>query len=123
MIDSAVAGAGPAGLAVSAALEDLQIDHLVLNANGSDRAGVPSAGTRLRLNNPGWMNPMLGLHEPDTCPAAAEVVDRLDLLAASRPIHELVTVAGLRPQLDGWLLDTSDGWCAGRRRRPWSGPR
>src|SRR4051812_17104269 len=115
MIDSTVAGTGPAGLAVRAALDDLQIDHLVLNANGSDRAGVRSAGTRLRLNNPGWMNPMLGPHEPDPSPAAAEVVDRLDLLAASRPIHELVTVAGLRPQLDGWLLDNSDEWCAGRR--------
>ena len=64
MIDSAVAGAWPAGLAVSAALDDLQIDHLMLNADGSDRAGVPSARTRLRLNNPGWMNPMLGPHEP-----------------------------------------------------------
>jgi len=73
MIDSAVAGARPAGLVVRAALDDLQIDHLVLNADGSDRAGVHSAGTRLRLNNPEWMNPMLGPHKLDTCPAAAEV--------------------------------------------------
>ena len=115
MIDSAVAGARPAGLVVRAALDDLQIDHLVLNADGSDRAGVHSAGTRLRLNNPGWTNPMLGPHKPDTCPAAAEVADRLDLLAASRPIHELVTVGGVRPQLDGWPLDTGDECCAGRR--------
>lgn len=116
MIDSAVAGAWPAGLAVRAALDDLQIDHLVLNADGSDRAGVHSAGTRLRLNNPGWMNPMLAPHKPDTCPTAAEVADGLDLLAASRPIHELVTVGGLRPQLDGWHLDSGRRWCSCRCR-------
>ena len=53
MIDSAVAGAGPAGLAVSAALDDLQIDHVVLNADGSDRDGVPGAGTRCGSTTPG----------------------------------------------------------------------
>ena len=53
MIDSAVAGAWPAGLAVRAALDDLQIDHLVLNADRSDRAGEPALGLACGLTTPG----------------------------------------------------------------------
>ena len=123
MIDSAVAGAGPAGLAVSAALDDLQIDHLVLNADGSDRAGVPSAGTRLRLNNPGWMNPMLGPHEPDACPAATEVADRLDLLAASGPSTSWSPWAGCGRNSTGGTSTPATNVVPAAARRPWSGPR
>ena len=53
MIDSAVAGAWPAGLAVRAAFDDLQIDHLVLNADRSDRAGEPALGLACGLTTPG----------------------------------------------------------------------
>ena len=110
-----MAGAGPAGLAVSAALDNLEVDHVVLERERVGQSWRTQRWDSLRLNNPGWMNPMLGPQESDTYLTAAEVVDRLDLLAASRPVHERVTVTGLSPHLDGWLLETSDECCAGRR--------
>ena len=109
MIDCVVAGAGPAGLAVSAALDNLEVDHAVLERERVGQSWRTQRWDSLRLNNPGWMNPMLGPQEPDTYLTATEVVDRLDRLAASRPVHERITVTGLKPHLDGWLLETSDG--------------
>ena len=46
MIDCVVAGAGPAGLAVSAALDNLEVDHAVLERERVGHPGVPNAGTR-----------------------------------------------------------------------------
>ncbi|HVG64812.1 MAG TPA: FAD-dependent monooxygenase [Actinomycetota bacterium] len=46
VIDCAVVGAGPAGLASSAALTRRGIEHVVLERAGSARAGASSVGTR-----------------------------------------------------------------------------
>jgi cation diffusion facilitator CzcD-associated flavoprotein CzcO len=66
MIDCVVAGGGPAGLAVSAALDDLHVDHVVLERERVGHSWRTQRWDSLRLNNPGWMNPMLGSQEPDT---------------------------------------------------------
>jgi putative flavoprotein involved in K+ transport len=109
MFDCVVAGAGPAGLAVSAALSDHDVDHVVLERDRVGQSWRTQRWASMRLNNPGWMNPMLSLQEPDTYLTAAEVVERLDRLAASRPVREQIDVAALRPTLGGWLLHTSEG--------------
>ena len=109
MIDCVVAGAGPSGLAVSAALSDHDVDHVVLERDRVGQSWRTQRWNSLRLNNPGWMNPMLGPQERDTYLTAAEVVERLDRFAAFRPVREQINVAALRPQPGGWLLHTSDG--------------
>jgi putative flavoprotein involved in K+ transport len=63
----------------------------------------------LRLNNPGWMNPMLGHQPRDAYLTGKEVVERLDTLAAACPVREGVRVARLAPDGDRWALRTGGG--------------
>lgn len=63
----------------------------------------------LRLNNPGWMNPMLGAQPRDTYLRAGEVVRRLDRLAAGCPVREAEAVTRLYRRHDTWLVRTAGG--------------
>jgi putative flavoprotein involved in K+ transport len=109
MIDCAVVGAGPAGLAASAALTRRGVEHLVLERGRVGQSWRDQRWDSLRLNNPGWMNAMLGEQAPDTYLTAGEVVERLDRLAVACPVREGVRVARLVPDGPGWSLLTSDG--------------
>jgi putative flavoprotein involved in K+ transport len=62
-----------------------------------------------RLNTPGWMNGMLGGQAPDAYADRAEVIERLDRLAAAAPVREGVAVTELRPHGDGYVLCTGAG--------------
>jgi putative flavoprotein involved in K+ transport len=107
--DCVVVGAGPAGLAASVALADHGVEHLVLER---DRVGATWRAQRwdsFRLNTAGWMNPMLGRQARDAYATGQEVVQRLERLAAGRPVREGVRVARLAPGRDGWALGTDDG--------------
>jgi putative flavoprotein involved in K+ transport len=107
--DCVVVGAGPAGLAASVALADHGVEHLVLER---DRVGATWRAQRwdsFRLNTAGWMNPMLGRQARDAYATGQEVVQRLERLAAGRPVREGVRVARLAPGRDGWALATDDG--------------
>jgi putative flavoprotein involved in K+ transport len=109
MVDCVVVGAGPAGLAASAALTARGVDHLVLERGRIGQSWRAQRWNSLRLNNPGWMNPMLGDQPPASYLPAAEVVERLRLLAAPVPVREHVPVCGLTPDGTGWVLRTGDG--------------
>lgn len=109
MIDCAVIGAGPAGLAASAALTRRGVEHLVLERGRVGQSWRDQRWDSLRLNNPGWMNPMLGEQPPDTYLTASEVVERLDRLAGACPVREGVRVVQLAADEDGWSLLTSEG--------------
>ncbi len=113
-IDCAIVGAGPAGLAASAALRDRRIEHLVLERGRVGERWRSQQWDSLRLNNPGWMNPMLGPQPRATYLDAKEVVARLTGLAASCPVREQVAVVGLVRHRGEWLLQTSDGDVAAR---------
>lgn len=109
MADCVVVGAGPAGLAASAALADRGVDHLVLERGRIGQSWRAQRWDSLRLNNPGWMNPMLGDQPPSSYLLAAEVAERLRLLAGTGPVREHVEVSGLTPGSTGWVLRTADG--------------
>jgi putative flavoprotein involved in K+ transport len=109
MADCAIVGAGPAGLAASGALTACGIDHVVLERGRIGQSWRTQRWESLHLNNPGWMNPMLGEQPPDTYLPAAEVAQRLQLLAASAPVREHVAVTGLTPCGGRWVLRTDDG--------------
>jgi putative flavoprotein involved in K+ transport len=66
VIDCAVVGAGPAGLAASAALTQRGVEHVVLERGRVGQSWREQRWDSLRLNNPRWMNPMLGEQAPDT---------------------------------------------------------
>ena len=108
VIDCAVVGAGPAGLAVSAALAVSGVDHVVLERGLAGETWRTQRWNSFRLNTPGWMNQMLGGQARGAFAAGAEVVQRLEGLAAERPVRSGTHVAGLVPNGDGYVLQTSD---------------
>jgi putative flavoprotein involved in K+ transport len=109
MIDAVVLGAGPAGLAASAALAERGVEHLVLEG---DRAAATWRAQRwdsFRLNTAGWMNSMLGGQAHDAYAGGREVVQRLEGLAAGCPVREGARVARLASAGDAWAVATGDG--------------
>ncbi len=107
-IDTVVVGAGPAGLAASAALTDRGIEHVVLERGRVGQTWRDQRWDSLRLNNPGWMNAMLGAQPPDTYLTAREVLARLAALAGACPVREFTPVTGLIPDNGQWRLQVGN---------------
>lgn len=114
VIECVVVGAGPAGLASSAALTDRGVDHVVLERGRVGATWRSQRWDSFRLNNPGWMNPMLGEQPPNSYLTGADVVERLDALAATCPILADLPVTRLSPDGDRWALQTGDRWILAR---------
>jgi putative flavoprotein involved in K+ transport len=108
LTDCVVVGAGPAGLAASATLVARGMDHVVLERGRAGETWRTQRWDSLRLNNPGWMNPMLGKQPRDTYLTAAEVVTRLERLASLAPVREQTPVLAVRSRGDAWTIQTPD---------------
>ena len=109
VIDCVVVGAGPAGLAASSLLSGLGIEHVVLERGRPGETWRTQRWDSLHVNNPAFMNTMLGAQDPDTYLTPQEVVQRLEELASRAPVFRGMDVIGLA-RLDGrWLLRTSGG--------------
>src|SRR5512132_441125 len=109
MIDCAVLGAGPAGLAASAALTARGVEHVVLDRGRAGQSWRWQRWASFRLNTVGWMNQLLGPQPRDAYLTGREGVGRLDRLAAACPVREGVAVTRLAPAGDGFALGTEDG--------------
>ncbi|HZD02164.1 MAG TPA: NAD(P)/FAD-dependent oxidoreductase [Actinomycetes bacterium] len=109
LIDCAVVGAGPAGLATSAALSARGVEHVVLERGRVGESWRTQRWDSFRLNTPGWMNQLLGEQPPDSYATGVEVVQRLQKLAADCPVREGVPVAWLAPAADGYALASGGG--------------
>jgi putative flavoprotein involved in K+ transport len=109
MIDCAVVGAGPAGLAASAALAARGVEHVVLERGRAGESWRSQRWASFRLNTVGWMNELLGSQPRDGYPTGGEVVARLERLAAACPVREGVAVTRLAPAGGGYALATDDG--------------
>jgi putative flavoprotein involved in K+ transport len=109
VVDGVVVGAGPAGLAASAALTARGVEHVVLERGRPGESWRTQRWDSFRLNTPGWMNPLLGEQARDAYLTGTEVVGRLEALAAGRPIRSGVRVERVAPAGDGYALATDDG--------------
>ncbi|MDQ4012078.1 MAG: NAD(P)-binding domain-containing protein [Actinomycetota bacterium] len=108
MIDCVVVGGGPAGLAASAALANCDVEHVVLERGRVGETLRSQRWDSFRLNTPGWANAMLGDQSSDYL-TGAEVIERLEKLAAGAPVHEGVKVIRLAPERGRYALDVDDG--------------
>jgi putative flavoprotein involved in K+ transport len=108
-IDCVVVGAGPAGLAASAALTERGVEHVVLERGRAGESWRTQRWDSFRLNTPGWMNQLLGEQARDAFFTGVEVVQRLEKLAADHPVRSGVQVERLAPAGDGYALLTGDG--------------
>jgi putative flavoprotein involved in K+ transport len=106
MLDCVVVGGGPAGLAASAALRAREVEHVVLERGRAGESWRTQRWDSFRLNTPGWMNELLGEQARDAFATGAEVVQRLEKLAADAPVRPGVEVTGLAPNGDGYDLRT-----------------
>jgi putative flavoprotein involved in K+ transport len=109
MIDCAVVGAGPAGLATSVALAERGVDHVVLERGRVAATWRDQRWDSFRLNTPGWMNTLFAGQERDAYAPRGEVVELLERIAAGCPVREGVGIERLAPAGDGWTLATGDG--------------
>lgn len=107
--DCVVIGAGPAGLAASAALTDRGVDHVVLERGLTGQSWRTQRWETFRLNTPGWMNGLLGEQPRDAYADATQVVTAIADLGRAAPVHEHRAVTRLTPDGAGFALQTSDG--------------
>jgi putative flavoprotein involved in K+ transport len=112
--DCVVVGAGPAGLAVSAALAGHGVEHVVLERDRVAETWRTQRWDSFRLNTPGWMNQMLGEQAHREFLDGAEVIHHLEALAAERPVRQAVRVDELAPSSDGYVMQTEDGMIRAR---------
>jgi putative flavoprotein involved in K+ transport len=108
-VDCVVVGAGPAGLAASAALTAIAVEHVVLERGRAGESWRTQRWDSFRLNTPGWMNELLGEQARDAFATGAEVVQRLEKVAADAPVRTGMEVARLRQRGDGYALEISGG--------------
>lgn len=109
MTDCVIVGAGPAGLATSAALSGHGVEHVVLERGRVGETWRSQRWDSFQLNTPGWANRLLGEQPRDAYLTGVDVVARLKKLAADCPVREGVSVDRLTPVEDGFALHTGNG--------------
>ena len=102
-----VVGAGPAGLAMSQALVERGVDHVVLERDEPANTWRTQRWDNFRLNTPDWMNAMLGTMAAGTFCGRDEVVQRLTSLAESLPVRANSPVEWLTTSGSGFVIRTS----------------
>ena len=101
-----VVGAGAAGLAVSRALVDAGLDHLVLERHDVGNTWQTQRWDSFRLNTPGWMNATLGTVAPTSFSYRDEVVQLLGQRAASLPVRTHTPVVEIDSSGSRFLVRT-----------------
>src|SRR5687768_12463509 len=103
--ETVVVGAGFAGLAASAALDERGIPHVVLERDRVGEAWRSRRWDTFRLNSVRWMSGLEG----DGFAPAAELVAELDSRAARLPVYEGVEVRRVwRTRAGRFLVATGD---------------
>ena len=116
LIDCAVVGAGPAGLATSAALSARGVEHVVLERGRVGESWRTQRWESFRLNTPGWMNQLLGEQARDTYATGVEVVQRLEKLQQADQATPLASLAACPSGCQGRWAGRPSCSPAGRRR-------
>ena len=109
MIDCIVVGAGPAGLATSAALSRHGVEHVVLERGRIGETLRSQRWDSFRLNTPGWANRLLGEQPRDANLTRTDVIARLERLAADCPVREGVRIDRLWSVEGGFVLRAGNG--------------
>jgi putative flavoprotein involved in K+ transport len=103
-----VVGAGAAGVAVSAALADAGVDHVVLERNDVADTWRRQRWDAFRLNTPGWMNTTIGPVAPDSFSSRDEVVQLLTARAGALPVRTHTPVVALEHDGSSFVVQTEE---------------
>ena len=117
--DTAIVGGGQAGLAMSRALSDRGIDHVVLERGRVAERWRSERWDSLRLLTPNWLSRLPGYRyhgsDPDGFMSMPEVIDYLERYARSfpAPLEEGTTVSNVEKAGDAFRVTTDRGtWLA-----------
>jgi len=114
-VDVVVVGGGHCGLAMSRALSQRGIGHVVLERGAVANAWRTERWGSLRLLTPNWMTQLPGMAyqggDPGGYMTASEVAGFLSRYAArvSAPLRTATTVLRARPSGTGWRVETTQG--------------
>src|SRR5262245_23957486 len=103
-----VVGAGAAGVAMSHALVERDVEHVVLERAEPGDTWARQRWDGFRLNTPGWMNAILGDQPADWFCGRDEVVERLRATAAPLPIATNTAVGLITRRGSTFLVRTDD---------------
>jgi putative flavoprotein involved in K+ transport len=115
IVDVVVIGAGHSGLAMSHALGQRAIEHVVLERGKVANSWRTERWDSLRLLTPNWMSRLPGWRyqgaDPHGYMSVGEVVDFVSAYAtwASAPVVPHTTVIRVEPDRDGYRVATSRG--------------
>jgi putative flavoprotein involved in K+ transport len=110
-----VIGAGHAGLAMSRALAQRSIDHVVLERGQVANSWRTERWDSLRLLTPNWQSRLPGHaydgDDPDGYMTMPEVIDFIDRYAGvvAAPVHTETTVESVRGGDGGYIITTDQG--------------
>jgi putative flavoprotein involved in K+ transport len=113
--DVIVIGAGHAGLAMSCLLGQRGVEHVVLERGEVAHRWRTERWDSLHLLTPNWMTRLPGRayqgHDPDGYMSVAEVADFITSYARgiAAPVRSATTVTGVRPDGDGWCVESDQG--------------
>lgn len=117
--DTVIIGGGQAGVAMSRALMDRGVDHVVLERGRVGERWRSERWDSLRLLTPRWQSRLPGYRyegpDPDGFMTRSEVIDYLEGYARSfaPPIEEETTVRSVRLGCTGYVVSTDQGtWLA-----------
>jgi putative flavoprotein involved in K+ transport len=114
-VDAVVVGAGHSGLAMSRALAEHGVEHVVLERGEIANAWRRERWDSLRLLTPNWQNRLPGYRytgpDPDGYMTAAETADFIAGYARSvdAPVRTGTTVTRLAAEGDGYVVETDRG--------------
>jgi putative flavoprotein involved in K+ transport len=114
-VDAVIVGAGHSGLAMSRALAEHGIEHVVLERGEVASSWRQERWDSLRLLTPNWQTRLPGYRysgaDPDGYMTSAEVGDFIAGYAkrTSAPVRAATTVTSLRAGDGGYLVDTDRG--------------
>lgn len=114
-IDTVIIGGGQAGLALSRALSDREVEHVVLERGRLGERWRSERWDSLRLLTPRWQSRLPGFAysgpDPDGYMSRVELVEYLEAYAASfgPPLHTGVTVTSVRASGRGFEVETDQG--------------
>lgn len=114
-VTTVVIGAGHAGLAMSACLTELGIDHVILERGAVANSWRHERWDSLRLLTPNWQSALPGFRydgtDPDGYMSMPEVIGFLERYARvlQAPVHARTTVTAVTADDDGYRVTTNRG--------------
>lgn len=115
IVDVVVIGAGHSGLAMSRALSQRSIEHVVIERGEVANSWRTERWDSLRLLTPNWMSRLPGFeyqgHDPDGYMTVDEVVDFVTgyAVAVAAPIVSGTAVTRVSPAAEGYRVSTTRG--------------